>query len=168
MAGKKHWREVEKLLTDLGYTDAGPCGTSNPHRIFTHPSAPDLSVNPALNEVAARRLIRDLRRQHGVERKSPKRNASVVKERQARERAELRRAAERLETERAQVLAQRDALLGGAGARLTDRQINALEARVREIETAQRELERLMVEPPVAAAHQGRTGVTVKHRAGAR
>lgn len=63
---------------------------------------------------------------------------------------------------RQQIVAQRDALLDGAGSHLTNAEIRDLERRVREIEAHQREIAALMTERPKSNHERA------KHRSGER
>lgn len=160
MAGKKAFKALEKRLLALGFEYDHT--NSSAFYVYTHPSHPDLSINTGMNDNSARQVLRKVERALGCATKAPKRDAVAAKQRQAEERAQLRAEAERLEQARQRILADRDALLDGAGSHLTNAEIRDLERRVREIETRQREIEALMTERPTTGRERA------KHRSGER
>jgi hypothetical protein len=160
MAGKKHFKQLEKRLVSLGFE----YDHTNAHSqfVYTHAAHPDLAINPGLDDNAARVILRKVERTFGCAEKAAKRNASLIKERRAADRQHLREEAERLEQARLRILRERDALLDGAGSHLTSAEIRDLERRVAEIEKEQREIAALMTERPTPGRQ------TVKHRSGER
>jgi hypothetical protein len=157
MPSKKHFRQVEKHLLALGY--ARDHVNSSSQFVYVHPARPDLALNPTLNEHAARQILDNL----GCSGPKPsKRNVGAVKARQAKERRRLQEEAARLASTRLRIIAERDALLGGAGSHLTNSEIRDLERRVREIEAQERELATLMTERPAPGPDRA------KHRSGQR
>ena len=159
MAGKKDFKAVEKRLERLGFTYDHT--NSSSQFVYTHPDHPDVPVAPGISDSAGRLLMRRVENALGQRARVAKRNPGAVKERQAVAREQLRLEAERLESERAEIILRRDALFAGAGAHLSNREIRQLELRVREIEVRTQEIQRLMCAPVTGAnldrraTHQG-------------
>lgn len=161
MAGAKYFKDVEKQLSKLGYTFSHQ--NAKGLWIYSHDDRDDVMVNPSLSEHAALYLMQHLQKVHGTYEAKPKRNATVVKVRQAVQRGldAVRLAAERsaIEAQHAEYLAR----IGTAPLTLANRaDLARIEHRLAEI----RELERLMTSIPASADHRG-TG-QARHRAGVR
>lgn len=146
MAGKKHFKQVEKKLAALGYEfdHINNCGLW----LYTHPDRPPMSVNVSMNEVSARAIARKLDRDLGVERVINKRNAQAIKDRRAtgRDRAKAELAV--LDAQRAQIIAEKDALPTGALSGIDRGRRIAIEREVLRIDQERAKWQRLMTEPP--------------------
>lgn len=123
--------------------------------VYAKGNGPDIAVNLGMNENAARSLIRRLDRDAGVEQECVKRNPAQVKARQAAERDRAAAAIDRLEQERAHILARRDEQLNGHGARLTRSEVRAIEKRIEQIDREHKRLTALMTQTATSGAHGG-------------
>lgn len=136
---------------------------SKQHLVYQSPGGDEMVLSPTMSEHTLRSVVRQMQRMVGAVEHKPGRNASAVKERQARRRelGAMRLAAERrqIEDERAAFLAR----TAGAVLRKVDRRaLRRIEARLAEV----RRLESQMVEVPAGGDHGGHR--RAQHRAGER
>lgn len=164
MAGTKHFKAVQKQLAKFGY-EFNRCNASS-HWIYSQNGREDIAVNPSLSDNAARGLLRQLQKAHGIYVSGPKRHTVAIKERQAHERDALKAKAAQLTAERAKILAKRDRHLSGLGGRLSPADLSELIRRLEEIDRERHAIEKLMA-APVGNSHLG-TDRRVQHQAGSR
>lgn len=137
---------------------------SKQYEFYKHASYGEISVNPTIDEHAARHLKVTIQKSFGMvtDRDKVKRSPEAIRERQAAERERLAADIERHQIEIADLLIQRDRRLDGLGRVLTNSQLRAIE---RLLEQKQRELrawQRLMTEIPDVNSHSGR--LVAQHR----
>lgn len=142
MAGKKHFKDVEKRLAAFGYVldHVNAKGLW----VYAHSDLGDLVVNTGLSEYAAQTLIQRLQQSKPSK---PKRNAAAVKDRQQRSRDALKAEAERLAHDRAAIVAERDKRLSGLGATLTAAESRELSNRLEQNDRERHAIEKLMAAP---------------------
>lgn len=163
MAGKKHFREVEKWLDKCGY-ELDHINTKAAW-VYVHDTAGELIVQPGMSEQVARRVVRDLQKFVGEYQGKPKRNVDQIRERQQRDREQLAAAADRLKAERVEILARRDRSLAGHAAALTNAEVRAIAERIEQIDLEQREIAALMAAPRTGPNSGTRRA---QHQAGSR
>lgn len=161
----KHFSAVVSAITELGYVFQRK--NSKGYSVFRHPDPQfrHVSLNEKISDAAAGHLIENTRKAHRAFEYQPKRDPQAVKDRQARERAELKRREGSLAQERAEILRRRDAELNGIGARITASEMNELVRRLEQIEREQREIRKLMG-APVGGSHVGTK--RARHESGSR
>lgn len=161
---KKEAKLLVKALEGLGYEYTGR--NSKSCDIYEHPNGDRVAIGSSVNDHTARGLLKQAQERCGVTAPpSNKRNTSAIKERQAEERA--RQKAE-IDAHRALIddlLAQRDGMLAGHAAGLSNRDIRAIEAAIERADREMAAMVRLMTGTPASAEHSG-TG-RPRHRSGA-
>ncbi|MDJ0489104.1 hypothetical protein QNA24_22260 [Rhodococcus qingshengii] len=160
MASRKHFKALERRLTQAGYRYDRTTGGGD-QMVFTHPDRPEISIKPDIAEGPMLKLSKRLDAEFKA-RSVAKRNPDAVRERQAAERERLKMESDRLDSERALIVAYKESLPAGDFSLLTRNEIHDLEQQIERIDKDRRRIERLMTEIPVHASQVGRA----KHRAG--
>lgn len=149
----------------------GDCGYEFDHRsskgrdIYIGSDGHELSISAVPDDREVKYTTRDVQKRFGLTTAGDcrKRHPVQIKDRQATERERAAAEVDRHLHEIADLLRQRDHLLGGLGRILTDREVTAIS---RQIEQHERELvvlRRQMQDIPSVNAHSGR--IAAQHRA---
>lgn len=160
MASRKHFKELERRLTQAGYRYDRTTGGGD-QMVFTHPDRPEISIKPDIAEGPMLKLSKRLDAEFKA-RSVAKRNPDAVRGRQAAERERLKAESDRLAAERASIISYKESLPLGDFSLLARNEIHDLEQQIERIDRERRRIQRLMTEVPVQTSRVGRA----KHRAG--
>lgn len=162
---KRHAKALSKQLEGLGYVWAST--NSKSQMLFEHPNGHHLLVSAAVDEHAARQVLRRAQDACGVQCPVNKRNVEAVKQRQCADRERQRAEVEAHRARIDKLLEQRDRMLCGHAAGMTDRDLRAIEQTIEQADRDLQAMVRLMTAVPAGADHAG-TARPARHRAGAR
>ncbi|MFC9769562.1 hypothetical protein [Rhodococcus jostii] len=147
MATKKYFKDLGKRLIRAGYSFSHATASGDMW-VYAHPVREDISIKPDIGEGPMLKLSKQLDAEFKAG-SVAKRNASDIRKRHAAERAKLKEQSERLEAERASILAQKDSLPVGEFDGLTSMEIRKLEQRIAQIDSEFTRIARMMTELPV-------------------
>lgn len=151
----RYARDVVAVLERLGYE----YDRTNTKQIdYWARGTDEIALSPSISEHHARQLIRRLERAAGCAPPTNKRHPDAIRARQEKQRKALAEQLARDRDARARALANRGRQLGGLAAERTNKQIRAIERRIREREQQLRDLERLMAAPPLNNDARHRAG----------
>lgn len=154
---KRGYKELVAELETLGfgYDRTNSKGVD----YYTHPLCREVGVSTNSTPDTHRNELRSARRSLGIDTSAGKRNPQQIKLRHAAERAAIADELNRHEAEVQTIRLAKLEGLDGAGARLAESQIRALEDKIRELRIRDREIIALMGAPTPG-------GDRAKHRSG--